>query len=249
MSTFLILKELAFPLAKIWAKWGVLLFMYLFIHSFFVCVKHTGQSILFPGKPQGIWRRLSIQLWTQLSQISSYKLEHVAEKEVKCSSPVVHSLKETERGRKMLLDTCLEKWRGGSLSSHPQIHAAARGRAISCTSKNALPSHGFIDWAKSKAQWQTWTTYTSLHSRMYLQDPSPKGKQLLLLKWTKKWAFISPSNDLEDSSKNILFPKLIQMSETHQENTYRTFLLQGFRSLVSDPCNFHRPAPQLQDVH
>lgn len=55
--------------------------IHVFIYSFIIfCLKHTGQSILFPGRPRGIWRRLSIQLRTQLSQISSYKLEHVAEK-------------------------------------------------------------------------------------------------------------------------------------------------------------------------
>lgn len=51
---------------------------------------------------------------------------------------------------KTLLDICLEKCRGGSLSSHAQIHAAARKGAISCTAKYFLPCHGFIGQAKSK---------------------------------------------------------------------------------------------------
>lgn len=160
--------------------------IYLFIHYFF-CVKHTGQSILFPGKPQGLWGRLSIQLWTQLSQISSYKLEHVAEKEENAAP--CSTFPERERKKKNAFGQMPWEMQGGSLSSHPQIHAAAREGALSCVFKHVLPCHGFTDQqSRSGVQGQTWTAHSSLHSRMYPEirhDPSLKGKQLFLLKWTK----------------------------------------------------------------
>jgi len=54
-------------------------------------------------------------------------------------------------------------------------------------------------------------------------SPSLKEKQLFLLEQTKSRAFISPFNDSEDSSKNIFFPKVIQMLESQQESTYRVY--------------------------
>ena len=137
--------------------------------------------------------------------------------------PIVHSLKEREK--KMLSDSCLEKCRGGRLSSLPQIHAAGRQGAVSCTSKYILPHHGFIRWAKSKA---AVINMDNMHQPRlkFLElrhDPSLKGKQLFLLEQTKSWAFIPPFNDSEDSSENILFSKVIQILESHQESTYRVY--------------------------
>lgn len=137
---------------------------------------------------------------------------------------IVHSLKE--RKKKMPLDSCLEKCRGGRLCSFPHIHASGRQGAASCTSKCILPHHGLVHWAKSKAAVINLgnTHQPPLKNLELGHDPFLKGKQLFLLKWTKLWAFIFPFNDSEGNSKNIFYSKVIQMLESHQESTYRVYI-------------------------
>lgn len=133
--------------------------IYLFIHYFF-CMKHTGQSILFPGKPQGLWGRLSIQLWTQLSQISSYKLEHVAEKEENAAPCSTFPGKEREREEKMLLERCLEKCWEGVYPVTPRS-MLQQGKGPLAGFQTYFFMSLFHKSAKSKAEEKTWTAHTS----------------------------------------------------------------------------------------
>lgn len=158
----------------------------------------------------------------------------------KMQLPIVHSLKDREE--KNAFGQLPWETQGREIIQPSQIHAAGIQGAASCTSKHILPHHGFIHWTKSKAAAINMDNVHQprLKCLELRHDPSLKGKQLFLLERTKLWAFISPFDDSEDSSKNILFSKVIQMLESHQESIYRVY-----------PCSktyvhytWHRSLPQ-----
>lgn len=181
--------------------------IHVFIYSFIIfCLKHTGQSILFPGKHQRIWRRLSIQLRTQLSGISCYKLEHGAEKEEPAAPH--RTFPEREREKNALGQSAWEM-QGREIIQPPQVRAAGGQRVASSASKYIVPHPGSIYRTKSKAAVinmdntrQPRLTYLELK-----HDPSLKRKQLFLFEQTKSWAFISPFMTQRTVLKIYDFPK------------------------------------------